>query len=175
MKGLGRKGQFYLIGASMILVIIAGVFILPSRYSHGADFSEVEILVAELDFESGRVMDFLTYNDAVDGEGTIRSFTGHYENYSGDFYFVYGNESRVNFFAHADSAPDVKVTERDGRVYPLQVTNGEGRHSATAAGGIDGVSIGIGGDVHRLTMAEGENFRFIVSQKVGRERFVSVN
>lgn len=175
MKGLGKKGQFYLIGASMILVIIAGVFILPSRSSHGADFSEVEVLVAEMDFESGRVMEFLVYNDAADGEGTIRNFTGHYENYSGDFYFVYGNKSRVNFFAHADSVPDVKVTERGGGVYPLQVTDGEGRHSATAAGRIEDVSIEIEGDVYRLKMAEGENFRFIISQKVGRDKFVSVN
>ena len=178
MKRIDKKGQFYLIGASMILVIIASVFILPSRSSHGTDFSEAESLVEEIEFESGRVLEFLTYNDAADRIGTITNFTRHYENYSGDFYFVFGNKSEVNFFKHADSPSGIGTMGQDGlpSYSNLGIVDKEElgwRHHLS--GQIDRALFEIEGRDYYFTITEGENFHFIVSQKVGRDKFVSVN
>ena len=73
MKRKNKKGQAYLIGSLIILTIIMGIVTLSdSKQTH--EFIGIDILAEEIDIESTKVLEFLTYNNLVNKEQIIKNF-----------------------------------------------------------------------------------------------------
>ena len=70
MKKGDKKGQFYLI-AAMIMIIIITLFAVIFNFSEKSDVSKLKELGEQLSIESEKVLDYDTYN----GENEIETFT----------------------------------------------------------------------------------------------------
>ena len=147
-----KRGQFYLIAAILIIVIIATSAIIYN-YSRKKNPVVIYDLGEELKIESKNVLDYGT-QDGGDMNDIWEGFVEDYASYAGEgkeFYFVYGNSE------------DWEKVECDG----------------TSCGAASGI-IWSGGKViitideieYQFDLEEGKYFYFIITQEIVGETYI---
>lgn len=145
-----KRGQFYLIAALVIASILVG-FVTLSNYSDRRTFVRVDNLKEELEIESGRVLDYGILNN----DYQIENFTKNFSDYAGedvDIYYIVGNETSLSAYKHNSS----------GQTLTTAINNGK-------------VKVTIEGDDYEFNINPGENFYFIIIQKIGGEKYIATN
>lgn len=96
-----KKGQFYLIAAIIIIILIFGIYSVKNYVTSNAKRTIVYDLEKEFGMEGGRIDDFAMYNnkDQAEFDSLINNWTEMYISSKGqtidDFIFVYGNSSSL--------------------------------------------------------------------------------
>jgi hypothetical protein len=178
---MNKRGQFYLLAAIVIIVIISG-FAAVSNYAQKRSSIRLYDVKDELGIESGKVLDYGTLKGElieVNGKfvNIIDHFTDQYDKYAGEdkeIFFIFGSFEEVVLITYADiseGSVDVVI----GEVVTGQEIKGRElvRQVITPEGGE--VSIKIGEDVYPFTLKPGENFYFVISQQIGEEQIVVVS
>ncbi len=181
MKRVNKKGQFYLITAIIISIIVIG-FIALNNYSKRQTSTKLYDLGEELGIESSNILDFGTYNqyDETQMAELISSFIANYSDYieeGNDLYFLFGDQSGVTVIAYSQLVTSINVSvngipqemaiDADGETKEFDVPDGQTQ--------INEVVITIEGIDYRFELNAGENFYFVISQDLGDDQYVITN
>ena len=151
-----RKGQFYLIAAILIVVLIAASATIYN-YSRKKSSATLYDLGEELGIEGQNIIDYGTAATLdTDGINTLLvNFFQDYANYAGkdkNLYFLYGDSSAMYVKAYEE------LDDVSGE-YPPNVDGGK-------------VSITVDSFVYQFDLEAGHNFYFVVSQEIEEEKHV---
>jgi len=152
MKRCDKTGQFYLLAAIVIIALVIGILSI-TNYSSKKENSRVYELAEELEIESSKILDL----GAVTGNYPWDSFTRNFTNYAGkDINIIYaiGNLSDQDVFRYNEIGEKEMVLNyfQDPKVIvTLEQTN------------------------YTFTFKPGQNFYFIIAQKIGGDKYVATN
>jgi len=182
MKGMNKKGQFFLIAAVIIIAVIVSIVTI-TNYTHKKEVVRLYDLGEELGIESQQVLDYGTYSELNEEEMTslIENFITNYVNYieeDKNIYFIFGNKQKIYVVGYQDIQQekvqvclDVEQEKNEGcddyeligETQPFTKTSGEE---------MSRVVIRIGGTDYPYLLNEGENFYFVIWQEIGGEKHV---
>jgi type II secretory pathway pseudopilin PulG len=147
-----KIGQFYLIAALVIIVMIIAV-VAVYNYTRRQEDSRIQDLADQLKVESGKILDY----GASSGSYPWDDFTKNFTDYAGsevDVTYVTGLDSDPSAFYYDDNGnkqPAINYTQGS----TLIVTHNNANYS--------------------FDLKEGQNFYFIISQYIGEEYYVARN
>ena len=145
----GKRGQFYLMAAIIIITVIVG-FVTISNYSRKKTSVKIYDLGEELGIESQNVLDYGTYT----GNDKLSDFLKQYSNYIDggiDVYVITGNEDNLQVYKYSDGVEEqvTDFTEEGGKVIiTIEETD------------------------YQFDLTAGENFYFVILQKIEGEKYV---
>jgi hypothetical protein len=181
MKRIGNKrGQFYLLGAIIIIVIILG-FVGVTNFAKTKQDLKIYDLKEELNIESGNVIDYgLVTGTNTDMQALLTTFAGDYSTYAGadkNLYFVFGDTKGITVASYQDIVSGtVGVTIGTGGQTSYRVEKRSFKSEKYS--GIskdDNVKVVINGVEYTFQVKEGQNFYFVISQTVGGDTYVVQN
>lgn len=173
-----KRGQFYLIAAVIISVIVIGV-VGVSNYARGQEtIRNIEDIGDELKIESENTLDYAVNNRYSDAQimTLLENFSKDYINsvQEGiDFCFLFGTTSNVKIVAHFQTTTTIYLNTGAGE-NPISLTGGE-TETADFVPASSNATITIDGTDYGFELKEGKNFYFIVSQNIGGEKHVAKN
>ena len=101
-----ERGQFYLIGAVVIIMIIIG-FVVITNYSKTTSSTKIYDLAEELEIESAYVIDYgiISGVDAEGMESMLESFVAGFEEEFGaeiidEYYYIFADEENIIFVGY---------------------------------------------------------------------------
>lgn len=174
-----KKGQFYLIAAFVIITIIIGSFAI-SNYAKRKSSIKVYNLKEDLEVESERVLDYGIYNayNESDMLELLANFTEVYAKYAGEdieIYFIFGNFEKIIIVGYQDLTTDIPQIDISlGEIAVIQTTEEgdvvevKGEYFPETKE----VIVTINEIDYEFTLKAGENFYFVISQKVGEEGYI---
>ena len=142
----GKRGQFYLLAAIIIITLIFG-FVTISNYSYKKTSINLGDLKEEIEIESQNVISY----DSTE----LGNFVYDFSQYAGDnknLYFIFGTPGALTVKAYEDHS-DVS-----------------GDYTATQSGGE--ILITIDEVEYEFDLLSGQNFYFIVSQEIEGEKYI---
>ncbi len=153
----GRKGQFYLLAAIIIITLIVG-FVVVSNYSSRKSSVKLYDLGEELGIESQNVLDYGTYNSLDEGDMNElwERFIENYVAYAGEnknLYFIFGDPEGLGLQVVAYQ--DLALMNN-----PPPINTG------------DPVVIRIEDVDYEFDLILGQNFYFVVSQEIEGEKYI---
>ena len=173
---MDKRGQFYLITAIIIISLIIGIA-LVSNYTKTKGQVKIYDLGDELGIESGQVVDYGTFQKA-EMDILLKDFTSLYSDYAGEeknLYFIFGDEDEVILETYQEITTGTISVDigAEGGTTSLEITD-EGYATETLTpeteGEITTVTIIIEGIPHEFELEEGDNFYFIITQRIGGEQ-----
>ena len=177
VRGVNKRGQFFLIAAVVIIVVVVSVITI-SNYTAPKDNVKLYDLGQQLGIESQNVLDYGTYSQLNDSQMKVlmESFIRNYEAYMGgdkNIYFVFGNSQKINVIGYQDIANEsvcIKLNIYSSECVPYTQIGTTTEYPSTTT--LTKVAINIGGNEYQFSLKSGENFYFVIWQKVGGEKHV---
>jgi len=184
----GDKGQIYLIITIIIIAVVIG-FVTISNYAQKQDSVKIYDLGEELNIEGENVLDYGIYN-GLDKEATaelLRSFIQDYSEYLGEdieVYLIVGDDESLIVIGEEEGLEeDFNITFITGNAAKNLRKYAKKTFTPTVsleAGNKIKVKIKNQHDSdkdyeYEFELKKGENFYFIISQKVGEETYVTTN
>lgn len=176
----GNKGQFFLIAAIVIIVVTVGI-VTVSNYTEEKESVKLYNLGEELGIESQNVLDYGTYSQLNEDEMKMlmENFIKNYVDYIGDtgnLYFVFGNKNKIYVVGYQELTNEsVCVTlnpnQEGAECVPLSVI-GETQEFPATSGEIEDVFVTIENYEYQFKLNPGENFYFVIWQKIGGDKIV---
>jgi hypothetical protein len=172
-----KRGQFYLAAAMIIIVVIVG-FVGVSNFLRKTEPVRIYYLKDELGIESNQVLDHGVYNEfnSTQMNNLLRDFTQNYSGYveSGfSLYFVFGNKEQLTVAGYRDLVTGEISVEHGGEISTLQIT--QGIYNATTyepeANATD-IEVIVEDKKYQFELKEGENFYFVIYQKLEGGTFI---
>ena len=176
---MNKRGQFYLLGAIVIIVLIAG-FASVSNYVLRKSSVKIYDVKDELGIESGKVLEYGAYDPKND---KTEEFIEKYEKYAGEdkeIYFIFGNSQGIKVVTYDDiKTGDIRVNI-GGNDVAFPTTQSEKKEKTIDYSGDTTkvkVTLGEGDDAVTYTfdLKPGENFFFIIQQDVEGETHVATS
>jgi len=161
MSKKGRKAQFYLIAAIIIVAIVIGMAGFTT-YFVKKNNTKVYDLNKELKLESESVINYGILKDEIELSNTLINFTKMYGEYIGsdyDIYFVYGNQNDMKALKYSQintgsvSIGISVIHMKQGEVIPVHIQQGP-------------VKIIIEDKTYDFNLKEGENFFFVIQEQL---------
>jgi hypothetical protein len=170
----GKKGQFYLVSAIIIIVILLGVATI-SNYTKKKENVRLYDLKDELGIEGGEVIEYGVYNN----KNELEDFTRKYSDYAGagkSLIFVYGDENELHGATYTEiSSGEIAINIGSDSSSTIPQTQGSYEtQSITSAGNQITVTLP-NGNQQTFNLKEGQNFFFIISQEVEGETYVATS
>lgn len=164
-----KSGQFYLIAAIILAAVIIGISTI-SNYSKKESSFEVYDLKGELQIESRNVIDHGISKEFSQTEmyDLLDDFTQIYidsESNDKDLYFVFGNENKITLKGFQKSNQTVSLNNEI-------ITTSSGAFVGDINPEGEDLMVSIAEDSHNFKLESGENFYFIISQKIGGNEYV---
>ncbi len=173
MKERGKRGQFYLVAAIVIVAVIIGL-VGVSNYAKQKPKVTVYDLNDELGIESSEIVEYGVFNYGGDADllEFLGDFTELYTEYAGegkDLYFVYGDEDGVTIIKYEEVLKgEVSLSNSKYKVTGKKVNKTEGEIDPVTKI----VSVEIGNTVREFTLSPGENFYYVLTEVVGDEKHI---
>jgi hypothetical protein len=169
---LNKRGQMYLIAAVIIVTIILG-FAAISNYSKKKSAVRLYNLREDLEIASENVLEYGVYNeyDEIEMQELLEDFIELYTEHIGEgieIYFVYGNREKILVTTYSE------LTSINVEGEPVLITSGELTTQEFYPTG-NNVIVQIDSIEYEFKLKSGENFYFVISQKIGEEEHVVVS
>lgn len=182
-----KRGQFYLIAAIVIIVVIIG-FAAVSNYTKTQGYTRTYDIAQELEIESAQVQEFGIYNEYIGVEQMKNFLNGFIEKYSGEvgpldeLYFVFGNENEMVFVGYQQLneslTADLELNDETYSILEIRKRQVVTEDLPAGENLIETVAVNINyGDSlseYDFKLKPGENFYFILSQVIGGEKYIEV-
>lgn len=173
---LGKKGQFYLITAFVIIAVIVGSIAI-SNYVKKQSSTRLYNLREDLEIESENVLEYGTYSefDEVQMQELLSNFTETYSEYVGEgiqIYFVFGNRYKIIVAGYQELASETIYVAGS----PMMITEGEYTYEEFDLSDSDEnrIIVTIDSIEYEFRLKAGENFYFVISQEIeGEEHIVT--
>ena len=194
----GKKGQFFLIAAVVIIVVTVSVMTI-SNYTHSEENVEIDDLGEEMGIESGQVLEYWASEGKTNEELTVlmENFIDNYVNSLNDpknIYFIFGNRDLVHFRGYPllDTQECVCLTlnsdtpsestcallsQNPELCIPAQMSTLDNRvtQNFTITEGIDSVRTTVENQDYFTQISEGENFYFIIWENKNGEKHIVIS
>jgi hypothetical protein len=184
-KRWNKSGQFFLISAVVIIVVIVSVITI-SNYTSKKDEVKLYDLGQEMGIESQQVIDSGTYSGLSDEEMAtlMENFAKNYVNYieeDKNIYFIFGNQEQVHVLGYQEvQAEDVCVRLNQNpadvkKCLPTELIEmGKTTNFPSVKGSlnINKVIIRIGDTDYQFNLKSGENFYFVIWEEIKGEKHV---
>jgi len=185
---LEKRGQFYLIATVIIIAVVIG-FVTISNYAQGRDSVKIYDLGEELIIEGENVLDYGIYNGLSKDETAdlLKEFIEGYSEYLGEdieIYLLVGDEDSLIVIGQEEGLEDdfeiefgitgqasknlKKFAKRE--FFPNDGESIKGKKIRVKIRKDNGNQ-----NEYEFELKEGENFYFIISQKIGEETHVTTN
>ena len=164
IKMANKTGQFYLIAAIVIVVVLFGLVTVTNKIITKPSETDTYQLSKELNLEGESVINYGVLNDKNIDQQLV-TFTQDYGKYIGessDVYFVYGNKEGIKATIYqrveagsvslGDSRIDITAGAVKVEDYPEVETDKP-------------IEIEISGKKYTFDLKEGENFFFIIKEQ----------
>ena len=155
----GKKAQFYLIAAIIIIVIIFGIFTVSNYAKTEKKDSVVYDLQKEFGLESGKVEDFTLYNN-YESSDYIDNWTETYVQNKGqeldNFIVMYGNNSQITMLSYTKSS-DMNLCLGNSCYWNMTTT----KVRKTDIVGED-MKVVLGSLTYGFKLKPGKNFAFLI-------------
>ena len=176
-SALNKRGQFYLIAAMIIIVVILS-FAAISNYSKRKEYAKLYNLGEELGIESQNILDFGTYNelDETQMAELLENFIQSYIDYAGEeknLYFIFGNIDSITIVSYQQLTEEVSIDVSGSS--PLIISEGGTQTYTFFPTGTKRVVITLNGNEYEFRLKPGENFYFVISQEIGEEQYIITN
>jgi len=176
-----KRGQFYIIAAVVIILVIAGIVGVKNYVSVQSKPRTVQSMASELKEESFKIVDYGIYNDQNLTE-IMNNFVDNYSQYfmqrtnSANIIFVYGNRTNLNA-AKYDEANSGKVTANIGSSSAGVWTNADfvNRTSIIVNPSDNAINVTIFNKPYNFTLKDNEMFYFVIVQEKEGEVYVEEN
>jgi hypothetical protein len=163
-----KRGQFYLISAVVLAMLVVGIFTI-SNYSKKESDVELDIMKEEIQTESAYVMDYWLYKGLSDTAlySLLLDFTGSYIDYQRkdkDLYFVFGDQNNITVTGYQETEKQVSVSSGSSAV----ITGESGEFIGGIDPATDTLTLSIDDMPYEFELNSGKNFYFVLSQKVNK-------
>lgn len=177
IKKRGKKGQFYLLAAAIIIGILIS-FVTITNYSKKKSSLRLYDFGEELGIESKNVLDYGTYNEfnELDMDNLLKNFTESYVEYGegGNLYFIFGNQDKLTIIGYQELASEEVSVDVGSGSSSLVISEDTYTLEEFYPSG-NKVVITINGAEYEFKLRHGENFYFVISQEIGGEQYVVTN
>ena len=170
-----KTGQFYLISAIILATLIIGIVTI-SNYARKESNLKLHELKEEIQIESAYVLDYglLKYKSSSEAEfyALLLTFTKDYIDYQGknkDLYFIFGNQNNITVTGYQETEKEVSVSSGSTQAI---ITNEAGEFTGGIAPETNTVILSISDTLYEFELNSGENFYFILSQKVNKGEYI---
>ena len=158
---MNKRGQFYLIAAIIIIVIIFGIYTAGNYVKTKQEKTIVYDLKKEFGLESGKIDDFALYNSYNSGT-YLDTWIETYVNTRGqsldNFVVVYGDGTDLKMKRYSRNSSG-GVCLSGGCLWTTSIINGE-----TSSIDENKFEITLGNIVYPFTLEPGKNFLFIIKE-----------
>lgn len=172
-----KKGQFYLIAAIIIVMVIISLATITNYAVKKRKPVKFYDLSFELSEESARVIDYGIYNEK-DIPRVIENFTDEYfinytkekEKYA-ELVFVYGNKENATLTTYTSQATGTITVTAGATILTISGIN---KYIADrrSLGPTENVEVEILNITYNFTLQERENFLFIITKKTEEETYI---
>ena len=171
IKRGNKSGQFYIIAAVILTLIILGIVTIANYLTRSSDV-KIEELKEEIKIESSKVMDYVLENEFDQNQKyeTFMNFTRNYADYQGkdkDIYFLFGNVNNMTVAGSQKEANTVFLNDNF-----VTDSSGEFVGSIILNAGEENINLLINKDSYDFKLNAGENFYFVISKKFGDEEYI---
>jgi hypothetical protein len=182
---MNKRGQFYILGAIMIVVVITGITSMSTYSTTKVKPRSLESMGKELKEEGFRIIDYSVYNKGPPNNkipyDKLNDFTLDYSDYflkktdNSNVIMIYGNKS--NLFATQYETPSIGVIRASlGAPSPTwTITNIILNRSVLATPltpSPDPVVVNLLGNEYNFDINENEMFYFVMAQEKEGERYI---
>lgn len=143
-----KKGQFYLLAAIVIIGVLVG-FVSILNYTSKTSSLRLYDLGKNLEIESEAVMDY----SKISGIDEVEDFTSLFDTYVGENAEVYFVNNLEAYYYDENGIP---------RGISHAISEGK-------------IIVEIEGDSYEFDLKPGDNFYFVIRQKIGEELYVVTN
>lgn len=163
-----KGGQFYLIAAIILTVIVMGIAAI-SNYSIKSEPTNVEALKEQIQTESAKTIDYGISNQ-LDQSGMfnlLADFTQQYinsESRDKNLYFVFGTTSNITLKGYQNTNDTIIL---DGN--SVNSSSGSFLFSEKPKANANSVILTINQTNYNFNLKDGQNFFFVISQNTGGE------
>lgn len=169
IKREDKTGQFYLISAIILATLVIGIVTI-SNYARRESNLKLHELKEEIQIESAYVLDYGLYQKLSEADfyTLLLDFTGDYINHQGknkDLYFIFGDQNNITVTGYQETA---KAVYLDGSI--ITTSSGEFIEGIDPTG--TDIILTIDDMVYEFELNSGENFYFILSQKVNKGEYI---
>jgi hypothetical protein len=166
-----KTGQFYLIAAIILATLVIGIVTI-SNYARRESNLKLHELKEEIQIESAYVLDYGLYKgfDEAEFYTLLLDFTKDYIDYQGknkDLYFVFGNQNNITVTGYQELNKSVSL---DGSV--ITTSSGEFIGGINSETDMAMVILSISDTLYEFELNSGENFYFILSQKINKGEYI---
>jgi len=169
-----RRGQFYLLGAIVIISIIIG-FAVISNYSKKKQTPLIYDLKDELGIEGVNVIEYGTYNELGPNFANLTlHFSGVYSSFAGDkknMYFIVGTGNNITMYSFTDVVQGTYSIDVGGGYSKIDIKNKEFKENKIIPTSKK-ITVNVEGKDYEFDITPGENFYFIITQKINGEKYV---
>ncbi len=165
-----KTGQFYLVAAIIISVIVIG-FVSMSNYSRRPATISTQNIAQELSIESEKVLDYATYN-GFDEKQAMKDFAFNYTanlREGKDSYFLFGNSGIITVVGYSPEAKTIYINNKGMSLQANQISSQDfSSPSSTTTLTIDNKN-------YDFELKSGENLYYIMFEESGGEEHVIRN
>ena len=171
----GKKGQFYLVAAMIIIAVVIGIFSITNYTKQSDSDDEMKILERELNAEIQKNFEYI-YQNSLSGPEIQILWTNFSEAYMNNI----GSNKNVLFLFGASSQTFAKGERLEGFV-DLQINNGSGFYPLTNGVGEFGETFTLSGNEitireenidYVFNLEEGQHFYYLISKENKGERVI---
>jgi hypothetical protein len=177
MKRGNKKGQFYLIAAIIISLVIIG-FANLKNYSTRQSTITISNFGEELQIESENVLDFGTYNgySSSSMQELMKNLSADYINYVRDgeeSYFLFGDNSSITVRGYSETEKTIYVDFGSGKT-AMEMNAGQ-ISSSDFTPTSSSITLTIEGKDYLFALKSGKNFYFILFEKINGDEYAIRN
>ncbi len=159
-----KKGQFFLVAAVIIIVVILGLAGISNRLITKTENTRIYELSKELDLESESVINYGIYN-SEDIANLLQNFSTQYGEYIGensDVYFIYGDYEGIYAAVYQRAEGDISI---GGSTVTVETREVDIRRLEYPEDGV--IIIIVADQKYQFKLAEGQNFFFVLREITG--------
>jgi len=163
----GKRGQFYLIAAIIIIIILFGVALVANYARTKPEETVVYDLQQELDIETGKVWDWAIYNDE-DIDNTISNWTETYVNAMGEkdidnWVFVYGDADEIKIITFQEVTTGIITINYNGGESRTFIY-GTGKNETSIESPGEKIKVTLNDVDYDFTLGGGQKFIFLIEK-----------
>lgn len=164
-----KRGQFYLIAAIIIIVVLFGLTGVTNYLVKKPDLVRYYDISRQLNLESESVVNYGIANNA-EIDTLLQEFTQNYGQYLGEgeqanLYFIYGDEKSVTVYAYqVEEQGGISLIIGGSDPIPITISGGQVTTTEIPVGENGNVIVQIGEDKYPFNIKAGQNFFFIIKK-----------
>lgn len=171
-----KKGQFYLVAAVVIVVILFSISTIHNSTKTSDEYSLVYSLADEIKFETSQILDNSALFNVEEQEtlSRIQEYLSYIsqKNPSTKFLAVYSTEQNIHFITYNNANSDVVGTYENQEVWKPASDSSE--TIQTLSKNSDSITLEISSETHILNIPEGRQFFVILINERNGERYISI-